>query len=312
MRTIATFLLLSLYFCVNSACVQDSDCVDAEDMFCQHAPNMCGVGSNGTCFVVPDFCPANWKPVCGCDGITYPNPCEAAQAKQNIATLAECDVVVTCMNNTDCNQTGLFCIKITSCEDTGLCNKIPPTCNSDVFPVCGCDGKTYISECLANSEGISVASEGPCPVEPSCTIRSDCPEFFNCKKPVGVCSESYPGTCAPEPESCTTQLDPICGCDGKTYINGCFAQKVGILMLNVGICNTTRECSLNSDCESEDQFCLKDVGWCDDDNVVGLCVERPLECFRTDNLVCGCDKVTYDSDCHAFSAGESIAHTDSC
>jgi hypothetical protein len=30
-------------------------------------------------------------------------------------------------------------------------------------PVCGCDGQTWDYGCLANAEGINVASEGDCP-----------------------------------------------------------------------------------------------------------------------------------------------------
>ncbi|PIR04415.1 MAG: hypothetical protein COV59_01040 [Candidatus Magasanikbacteria bacterium CG11_big_fil_rev_8_21_14_0_20_39_34] len=36
-------------------------------------------------------------------------------------------------------------------------------CDTTTKPVCGEDGKTYVSECIAQAEGIHVKQEGPCP-----------------------------------------------------------------------------------------------------------------------------------------------------
>ncbi len=35
-------------------------------------------------------------------------------------------------------------------------------CTQDCPEVCGCDGNTYCNECIANSQGIKVVSQGPC------------------------------------------------------------------------------------------------------------------------------------------------------
>jgi hypothetical protein len=44
----------------------------------------------------------------------------------------------------------------------GVCRPRPELCTMDYNPVCGCDGKTYSNECVANSQGISAAFRGEC------------------------------------------------------------------------------------------------------------------------------------------------------
>ncbi|MDQ3038088.1 MAG: serine protease, partial [Myxococcota bacterium] len=44
----------------------------------------------------------------------------------------------------------------------GVCRPRPRTCTRELAPVCGCDGQTHPTRCVAASQGIAVAHDGPC------------------------------------------------------------------------------------------------------------------------------------------------------
>jgi hypothetical protein len=60
-------------------------------LYCQLPAGQCSnLDTAGTCVKAPDFCMRVSRPVCGCNGKTYPNECEARKARVAIDTTGAC------------------------------------------------------------------------------------------------------------------------------------------------------------------------------------------------------------------------------
>lgn len=75
-------------------CFRSSDC--GADSYCAHTPtHACGSATPeflavSICLPRPTTCGAEAYPVCGCDGTTYPNRCEAAKAGTGVRNAGPC------------------------------------------------------------------------------------------------------------------------------------------------------------------------------------------------------------------------------
>mgnify|MGYP000630682131 CR=1 FL=1 len=126
---------------------------------------------------------------------------------------------------------------------TGVCKTTPEACFEIFAPVCGRDGNTYGNECEANMAGVDAVHEGACD-EPSpsiCGGFANLPcaddEWCSFGNPPPEAAADMTGVCLPRPEACIQLFAPVCGRDGNTYSNGCFANMAGVDVVAPGACS---------------------------------------------------------------------------
>ena len=221
------------------SCIQPCSANDgcAASDYC--AKNVGDCAGQGACSVRPTVCVQVYEPVCGCDGITYGNSCEAEKAGVNVQYTGAClpPPPAACTDQTQC-AAAEYCAKAAGdCSGQGTCSAVPALCPMVIDQVCGCDGKTYNNDCEAAVAGVNVQYKGACIVPPqpaACTDSSQCQTTEYCRLLFGSCSGE--GTCTALPISCTNVYNPVCGCNGTTYPNSCYAARADMGIYSSGAC----------------------------------------------------------------------------
>lgn len=160
----------------------------------------------------------------------------------------------------------------------GLC--APSDCDSQSADGCWCDDLcSYYGDCCSNKVA-------------TCDAQPDdiCGGFagFTCDDPGEYChydlgdicgAADASGTCQPKPDACITVVEPVCGCDGQTYSNSCFANAAGVSVASLGACKIVCGGFGGIPCP-EGLVCVDDPDdGCDVNNggadCGGICVEPP-------------------------------------
>ena len=217
------------------------------DEYCDFTDSV-GCGSTdipGVCTERPSVCTREYRPVCGCDGQTYSNGCTAAHHGVDVAHDGACAPVAcgarlgdTCGGDEYCDFTDR--VGCGRSDIPGECTERPSVCTREYRPVCGCDGQTYSNGCTAAQHGVDVSHDGACaPVACGARLGDTCgaTEYCNFTDRAGCGSTDIPGVCEARPTSCTEDWVPVCGCDGQTYSNTCYAASFGVDVLYDGECN---------------------------------------------------------------------------
>jgi hypothetical protein len=153
----------------------------------------------------------------------------------------------------------------------------------------------------------------------SCGSRgqSPCADGSFCNFPVAAACGSFdaPGVCEPIPDLCIEIFAPVCGCDGQTYGNSCFAAAAGVSVSAEGECEPpVQACGSRGlpSCDEGSYCSFPPAANCGRSDAPGECAPRPQACTRIFKPVCGCDGQTYSNSCGAAAAGVTVEHDGSC
>jgi len=149
-----------------------SQCDDG--FYCDYGSEArCGLADQtGVCREIPTTCTGALAPVCGCNGVTYTNSCDAAHAGMSVGSEGVCEgdtapaatcggqLARSCGDESFCSYEPDAACGVA--DAIGTCEARPQACSRDYKPVCGCDSHTYNNACEANMAGTTVAADGAC------------------------------------------------------------------------------------------------------------------------------------------------------
>jgi hypothetical protein len=201
-------------------------------------------------------CPEIYAPVCGCDGETYGNACEAAGHGVRVAHEGPCHCApppcAAVLRPVDTDGDGCPDTCRRPCQTACDCGPIPVANKADVCPLAALCPSPFCGRFWTCEEGFcqdhcGVVPPGTDTCQPSdgCASNDDCKDGELCFTLPGGCGGR--GSCVTRPDVCPDHREPVCGCDGRTYGNACAALAAGVNVAARGECQAP-PCDRNGVC----------------------------------------------------------------
>lgn len=196
-------------------CGSRQDC--GPEQFCRSIANdLCG--GPGVCHPITNcgYCSGGAMcQVCGCDGVTYESPQVACVAGVRVTQGA-------------CGERrgprGVSCGRSDQCEQGQTCCPVTGKCFAATEPWrCPSDPSDPILDCVRNSDCSSGAGGGNSGPSSWCAGQ-------HCGQP-GTCSQRVAAS------TCSGTVQTVCGCDGLTYVNECWAHAAGTRVSRAASCD---------------------------------------------------------------------------